>query len=353
MPKIEVVLSPQFDICYALADLVSPSPASALFDKHPSRSDWRREAIGLGWAFWLAMPDILGARRPAADIEQMIEAVRSIGIDTAWSRLRHGLYHAAEEGSREEAEKREWLAFVGLEGDADANPVRAALRSEGAATIAAAIDVLQRFRPIFEAKWVEHRPTLERSADRAARLAQGADFSTIAETLKLKVEVDEGRQRLRALRGGYEIDLRKIGTIYLLPSLVNYRGFWTVADDAEPATAFFPFVDPEHPPVPARKELLDPWLVCRALGDPTRAAIIRRLNEAPMTSSDLMRELGLSKANISHHIFQLREAQLVDEEPRGRSILLSLRRSTLDGLSSALRRSLPAPARRRTPQRAR
>lgn len=341
-------LSPQFDICYALADLTSPSPLWR--GAHPAwrKAPWLAAARRFGHAFWLALPDTLGDRRPAATFDELFTALREVPAEVARRRMIDGLFHSGAGARPKSPRKREWLAFIGLDSDAPDNATESALAREASGVMAAAIAVLEQFRAEFEPIWDAHLPQLERSLDTVRAMIATASFGEVAARLKLKIHVDQARGRLAALRGGYEIAMADIGTTYLLPSIVNAAGFCTVADERLPAVAFFPFVERSDVAAEFGEPPVDPWLVCRALGEPTRAAIVRRLSCTPLTSAELMRRLGLSKANISHHIFQLREAGLIEESQEGRAVRLSLRRETLSQLSGAFRRELAnLPARRR------
>ena len=58
--------------------------------------------------------------------------------------------------------------------------------------------------------------------------------------------------------------------------------------------------------------------VFKALGDPTRVAIVNRLAAAPeVCVCDLTAAFDLSQPTISHHLRLLREAGLVESERRG------------------------------------
>jgi DNA-binding transcriptional ArsR family regulator len=154
--------------------------------------------------------------------------------------------------------------------------------------------------------------------------------------------VDHSSDVLRALRGGYELLLSTVDKIFLVPSLFNSRLLWNAADVETPATLFFPYylADAALPfgmhRTAAAKAASDPWLVCKAIGDPSRSAMLRLLAERPRPASELMAELQLSKATVSEHIFQLRQAKLILEKRVGRSIELSIDRATVRSLGDAL-----------------
>jgi len=75
--------------------------------------------------------------------------------------------------------------------------------------------------------------------------------------------------------------------------------------------------------------------VFQVLGDATRFAIASLIAREAMTSAALARRLGVATPTLTHHLHQLRAAGLVLEERRGTSILLSLDRRGIAGLSDA------------------
>lgn len=346
--RIEAVVSPQFEICFALADLVSPNPVvePGWAVREGERLEWLEHAALFEWSFWLALPDALGHAAPVASLDEFFEALEGLDPKQARQRLIRGLFHTESESETPTARKREWLAFVGLDDWRGENAKGAILRREAEALMSGAIAVLRQFRAVFEPVWNSMRPQIEASRGRAERLARACSLGELAQQLLLRIEVDEKSSSIRALRGGYELAVDAETQAFLIPSAFNRRRFWTVAEEHTPATIFFPYFDPAiHLPQVTKPAAglpfeLDPWLACKALGDPTRAAIVRRIAHRSQTGAELGRALQLSKANISHHIFQLREAGLIDETPQGRSMQLSLREGAINDLSDALLREL-------------
>ncbi|CAN5399206.1 metalloregulator ArsR/SmtB family transcription factor [soil metagenome] len=64
-----------------------------------------------------------------------------------------------------------------------------------------------------------------------------------------------------------------------------------------------------------------PKIVCAALGDDTRWAILVRLGEASLSASALAAELPVSRQAIAKHLAVLRDAGLVAAERRGREVV--------------------------------
>ena len=329
--KMAVCDGPQFDFCYALADLASPDPrlSSDLF-KVPPKADWLEAARAIGWSLWFAVPHLLDDPTPAATITQFIDRLSSIAPSTIAPRLRRALVHSDTAPS---GKKTEWLHFIGFD------PSRLP-RLELHEIIA----VLEAFSPHFEQVRARRRPQLAAIRDRAEAVAHRGSFADAIDEFDLPIEMDASRQCLRALRGGHTLPFKDIGTVYLVPTVFNARRLWNTVDRPPPATILLPVgkVEPDD----LRREYrepsanVDPWLACRAIGDPVRATMLRMIAEAPRTASDLAAGLGLSKATVSHHVFQLREAGLIQEARDGRFTQLSVRLDIVDRISGALRKEL-------------
>ena len=70
-------------------------------------------------------------------------------------------------------------------------------------------------------------------------------------------------------------------------------------------------------------------LVHKALADPSRLRILRRLAEGDGTVTDLMHHVDLSQPLVSWHLRRLRTAGLVETRRRGRETICSLGREAL------------------------
>jgi DNA-binding transcriptional ArsR family regulator len=69
-----------------------------------------------------------------------------------------------------------------------------------------------------------------------------------------------------------------------------------------------------------------------ALGDPNRRAILTLLADGGRSVGELARALPISRPAVSRHLRLLREAGLVDEEPRGTQRIYRLRSEGLDAV---------------------
>jgi ArsR family transcriptional regulator, arsenate/arsenite/antimonite-responsive transcriptional repressor len=78
----------------------------------------------------------------------------------------------------------------------------------------------------------------------------------------------------------------------------------------------------------------------KALGDPTRVRLLSLIaahEGGEACICDLTEPVGLSQGTVSHHMKLLSEAGLVSREQRGKWAYYRVERSTLAGLSEALK----------------
>jgi ArsR family transcriptional regulator len=76
--------------------------------------------------------------------------------------------------------------------------------------------------------------------------------------------------------------------------------------------------------------------VARALGDPTRVAILERLARGERCVCDLTEELSASQSRLSFHLKILKDAGLVSARPAGRMTYYALRRRSTSAFSAFL-----------------
>ena len=69
--------------------------------------------------------------------------------------------------------------------------------------------------------------------------------------------------------------------------------------------------------------------VFKALADPTRRAILKRLQEGSGTAGEIAEAFAISKPSLSHHFNILKAADLVRTERRGQHIVYSLNATVL------------------------
>lgn len=92
--------------------------------------------------------------------------------------------------------------------------------------------------------------------------------------------------------------------------------------------------------------------VFKALSDPTRRRVLQLLRKRPMTAGELSEHFAVSKPTMSAHFAVLQQADLIEAEKSGRSIVYRLKMSVLEDALLSFAQSLgweigSAPARKR------
>ena len=88
----------------------------------------------------------------------------------------------------------------------------------------------------------------------------------------------------------------------------------------------------------------------RALADPTRRAILRRLRDGPHTSGDIAAEFPIAWASVSRHLGILRDAGLVRAERDGQQMIYALNTTVVqDVVEHLLELAEPRATPRATP----
>jgi len=70
--------------------------------------------------------------------------------------------------------------------------------------------------------------------------------------------------------------------------------------------------------------------VFKALADPTRRRVLELLRRRPMTAGELAEQFPVSKPTMSAHFAVLREADLVDIQKSGKTVIYRLKLSVLE-----------------------
>lgn len=70
--------------------------------------------------------------------------------------------------------------------------------------------------------------------------------------------------------------------------------------------------------------------VFKALSDPTRRRVLQLLRERPLSAGELAEHFDLAKPTMSAHFAVLRDADLVDSEKQGTSVIYRLKMSVLE-----------------------
>ncbi len=84
----------------------------------------------------------------------------------------------------------------------------------------------------------------------------------------------------------------------------------------------------------------------KALADPTRREVLKRLQAGPATAGELAEEFPQAKATLSHHFNVLKAAGLVRSERKGQHVVYSLNTSVFEDLARMMA-DLFKPERRR------
>jgi DNA-binding transcriptional ArsR family regulator len=269
------------------------------------------------------------------------------------SQLLSGRYDLFETITRVSKTKREWLAFIGLYPPGKDSPLfqglNLLLRSPGEFQRIAVSLLTMFWEKDFRQTWDTILPQLQKSREEKERLFEACSLEEFLKLALLRVEIDERKGVLKALRGGYSLPLKNLARAILLPSALNDKRHWTTFDaDPNQVVAYFPYFDPSISMnlIPAsggkgsEEPEIDPALTLKALGDTTRYAIVSVLAKEPLTSADLAEKMGLSRPTVSHHVHLLREGGLLLEKSQGKTVLLSLRRDAIENLSALIIRNL-------------
>lgn len=67
----------------------------------------------------------------------------------------------------------------------------------------------------------------------------------------------------------------------------------------------------------------------KALSDPTRRKILQLLKESDLSAGEIADHFNISKPSISHHLNILKQAQLVQDERQGQSMIYSINLSVM------------------------
>ncbi|MEO7067170.1 MAG: autorepressor SdpR family transcription factor [Rhodanobacter sp.] len=76
--------------------------------------------------------------------------------------------------------------------------------------------------------------------------------------------------------------------------------------------------------------------VFKAMADPTRRAILKRLQAGPLTAGEIGAAFDMTSASLSHHFNVLKRADLVRTERRGQYIVYSLNSTVFEDLARML-----------------
>lgn len=82
--------------------------------------------------------------------------------------------------------------------------------------------------------------------------------------------------------------------------------------------------------------------VFKAMADPTRRAILKRLQGGSLTAGEIGAAFDITAASLSHHFAVLKQADLVRTERRGQYIVYSLNSTVFEDLARMLMDLFPS-----------
>ena len=365
-PAVTVTVTPRFEVFYALQALESGS--SERF------RDWRREmerrlpsearatiaSVGPSALMWPLLADALCDEPAGLSFDEVLSALRSADAKSFQRAVLGGVFTSREAVERlisgklalkrataNESAHRKLLELLGLYPfDAESATVDAFERlvSQPAEYRNEVVSALSIFwKAGFADTWEILEPQMRDSARRMRASVARDGFGSFAAEWKLPVTLDKGA--IVSGGGANRMSVRSVRDIHLIPSVFNVSRLWANYTDSEKrARIFIPVFDaaistaPSIAAIPqpsrAREKAIDAAVVFKALGDTTRYAIATTLARTPMTSVELARLFKVSKPTISHHVQQLRNAQLLIEHHGENGVVLSLDRRILERTSS-------------------
>jgi ArsR family transcriptional regulator len=81
-------------------------------------------------------------------------------------------------------------------------------------------------------------------------------------------------------------------------------------------------------------------LIAKALADPRRYEVLKRLADCALSCETMRACLDISPATLSHHMKELSTAGLVESERKGKFVHYALRRDVLEAYFARLRSDL-------------
>jgi len=355
-----------FELFYALTLLMEDNDNIHADWKHKTLSSLaehnfmvKAKALGLNSNIWAVISDSIISEAPFAEYKDVRAAFLKLKPDIFLQKCLQGIFHfhevcfdiAAKKISLEKAimeilapTKCGWLAYTGLypyKSDSDIIRAFENMIIDPDRFLKSTIDLVDLFwKHSFSGTWESYlQKKLLNSAEVKSRLYYSSGLADFARQVLLPLEVKDNK--IRALRGGFEIEMKEISDLYFIPSVFNYKKHWTGwYDNSGKFRLFVTYFDNEITLANLKQALvfssdIDPEAAFKALGDSTRFAIVSLLANSPKSSVQIAKDLAISKTNTSHHINILKQAGLLNEQIAGGSIILSLRREVIENLSRA------------------
>jgi DNA-binding transcriptional ArsR family regulator len=371
IPRVELAVTPRFDVFYALYSLSSGASSSIDAWKQAARrrqpDDFERAARRVAPLpiFWPLLADAAQGAPGAISFDEVLATIAESPAEDLQRNILSGIFHDRRIVTALVAQKRNLksvtadedlldgglLEHFGLRPFDPASPAVKAITSLLTRPEWFRDEVVLLLRRFwdhgFERDWAALEPRLRADAERITHLRADSTLRELGRELKLPVEFDDETTQLRP-NAGSPIGYDRIDRCYLVPSAFNTRKWWAKYETAKGRmTLYLPIVRTagianaiveERQPIALSSQppvSLNAESVFRALGDTTRYAIASILARTPVSSAELARQLKVSKPTITHHVQALRAAGLLSEAFEGGSTRLSLREDTLAALSQA------------------
>jgi DNA-binding transcriptional ArsR family regulator len=371
-PPIEFVVTPRFEAFYALYTLTSsaPTPLDPWKEKALARLPRDFERIAKRVApvslFWPLLADALQRTPGEITFDEILSTLQEMPADDLKSNILSGILHDPGTVKSLVTGKKslrqlltsdripggELLGHFGLKPyspDSHATTAMVRLLTNPASFRDELALVLNSFwQTGFKRDWSALEPVLRAESFQLKDLHESGSLEELSREVNLPVALDEKAGELRP-KAGPSIKFEQVDRLYVIPSGFNTRRWWaryetrperfslyfpTARDRASPNKLVEPDRKARESSRPSRRSV-NAESVFRALGDTTRYAIASVLARTPTTSAELARSLKVSKPTITHHVQALRAAGLIEEEPAGGSMRLSLNRETVAALSDA------------------
>lgn len=322
--------SPLAEAAFSLSVLVNPRKFSvhARWVRHCRRElpdELHREMHELAPLFAGSIPGFLTATTPtSAGWDAELERTTSVGSARACREVMVATCHRGDVDGRTAVLRRQW-------------------RDDPAVALKRLADFLDSYwRLVFEAEWRRTLPLLDaeiqrrREASAAATLGEGiltlGDGTIVAGSDCLDLS--------RPLARGERITLAP--SAFLWPHVCVEPG------PAWPATIFYPL--PELRTAGSEEENATLLATLRAIGDPTRLAILRLVIDRPRSTQELAKLLSMSESAVSQHLRQLRSAGVVTTRRDGHYVLYVAWAARLRQSATALIRLVAAAERVGSPR---
>jgi ArsR family transcriptional regulator len=368
---VEAVVTPRFDIFYALYTLAGDASSPLDEWKEEARRRLSREFDRLAGRlaplpiFWPLLADALQGAPGEISFDEIVGFLQRILPSDLQRDVLSGIFHdvgtvdtlvSARRSLKqvlgdEDLHAAELAAHFGLRpysGESAAVKVIAYLLNEPEAFRSDLVSALRLFwEKGFGEDWTSIEPELRAETMPVRKVGRQGKLESLSTKLDLPVAFDDAAAEMRP-RAGSPIRYTRIDRCYIVPSAFNTRRWWAKYETKNGRLVVYlpAFVRMPIPPAGDRQKMrtsarsavaprIDAELVFRALGDTTRYAIASILARKPTTSADLSRSLKVSKPTITHHVQTLRAAGLVLAESAGGSTLLTLRQDALAALSAA------------------